>query len=120
MFKNPYLPAALWLAVITILSTSPGVPMPKFNLFSTDKLGHAAAYALLTWLLFKGFNAAKNRTATWKEAIVIFCLAAGYGALMEFVQGTFFPYRFFEVDDMLANGFGAAVVTLYLVMRDER
>ncbi len=117
MFKIPYLPAFIWLVIITILSTSPGVPMPKFNLFSTDKLGHAAAYALLTWLLFKGVKAAKNRSANWKEATVIFCLAAGYGVLMEFVQGTFFPYRFFEIDDMLANGIGALIVTLGVVMQ---
>ena len=115
MFKKPYLPAALWLAVITVLSTSPGVPMPKFNLFSTDKIGHAAAYALLTWLLLRGFQAAKNRSANWKEAFFIFGLSAGYGILMEFVQGTFFPYRFFEVDDMLANAFGATLVTGYWV-----
>ncbi len=92
--------------------------MPKFNLISMDKLGHAGAYGLLAWLLFQGFKAAKNRLATYMEAFIIFFLATGYGAFMEFVQATFFPYRFFEVDDMLANGIGAGIATLYVVTSD--
>ena len=114
MFKKNYWPACFWLVLLTILSVMPGVPMPKFNLFSMDKLGHAGAYAILTWLIFRGFQAAKGRKANWKEGIVIFCLSTGYGALMEFVQGTFFPYRFFELDDMLANGFGAFIVAIVI------
>ena len=86
--------------------------MPKFDLFSSDKIGHAGAYAVLAWLMFRGFRAAHGRAATWKEAMAIFCLTTGYGILMEVVQGTFFPYRFFEVDDMLANGIGALVATI--------
>lgn len=112
MFKKPYLPAALWLALVTALSVSSGVPMPKFNLFSADKIGHAGAYAVLAWLLLSGFKAANRRVPNIKESLIIFGLATGYGALMEFVQGTFFPNRFFEVDDMLANAFGALVATI--------
>lgn len=115
MFKKPYLPAFLWLLAVTELSVMPGVPLPKFDLFSTDKLGHAAAYALLAWLIFRGFRAANGRNASWKEGLVICSIATGYGILMEFVQGAFFPNRFFEVDDMLANAFGAVMV--YLVVR---
>jgi VanZ family protein len=112
MFIKPYLLAFVWLVVITVLSISPGVPMPKFNLLSVDKIGHAGAYALLTWFMFRGFKAANSRPANWKESMVIFSLSTAYGVLMEFVQGTFFPYRFFEVDDMLANAFGALVATI--------
>jgi VanZ family protein len=112
MFKKPYLPAALWLAIVTALSVSPGVPMPRFNLLSADKVGHAVAYAMLAWLLFQGFKAANRRLPNTKESLIIFSLATGYGILMEFVQGTFFPNRFFEVDDMLANAFGALLATI--------
>ena len=112
MYKIPYLPALVWLAIVTGLSVMPGVPMPKFNLFSADKIGHAAAYALLAWLLLRGFKAQHKRAANARETLMFFGLATGYGILMEFVQGTFFPYRFFEVDDMLANTFGAMVAAL--------
>jgi VanZ family protein len=115
MFKRPYLPAFVWLGIVTALSVMPGGALPKFNLFSADKIGHAAAYAVLTWLLLRGFRSANGRAAQWKEHGAIFCLATGYGILMEFVQGTFFPNRFFEVDDMLANGFGALLATLIVL-----
>ena len=112
MLKKPYLLPLLWLLMLTALSVSPGVPAPKFNLFSADKIGHAVAYGGLAWLMFRGFKAANSRPANWKESIFIFSISTGYGILMEFVQGTFFPYRFFEVADMLANAFGALVATL--------
>ncbi len=104
---KPYLPAALWLTVVTILSVSPNVQLPKFELFSADKLAHAGAYALLFGLLVWGVRKSKDRAATRGEMLLFFCLATGYGALMEWVQGTFFPYRLFEYDDMLANAAGA-------------
>jgi VanZ family protein len=112
MLKKAYLPAIGWLLLVTILSVISGVPAPKFNLFSIDKIGHAGAYAVLTWLLFYGFKKANGRMADRKESAVIFCIAAGYGVCMEFIQGAFFPSRFFEVDDMYANAFGAFVATL--------
>lgn len=109
MFRKPYLPAFIWLIIVTALSVMPGVPLPKFNLFSADKLGHAGAYAVLAWLMFRGFKTANGRAANGPEILVIFALAAGYGVFMEFIQGTFFPTRFFEVDDMIANAIGAAL-----------
>ena len=110
---KPYLPAAVWLAIITLLSVTPSVQLPKFELFSTDKLAHAGAYAMLTALLLRGIWKSKGRNATRGELFLVFCLSAGYGALMEWVQGTFFPYRFFEYDDMLANAAGAFLVVIF-------
>lgn len=102
------IPALLWLAFITGLSVLPSVPLPKFDLFSPDKLGHAAAYGLLVWLILWGWRRAGkpiSRGAAAGAAV----FATGYGVLMEFVQGAFIPGRFYEYDDMLANAFGALV-----------
>lgn len=110
------MPALLWLAIITWLSTTPSVQLPKFNLFSADKLAHAAAYALLTGLLVWGVRRVRQRAVNRIEMWGVFCFSAGYGALMEWVQGTFFPGRFFEFDDMLANAAGAflALIVVHL------
>lgn len=102
-----YLPAAVWLVLVTILSTGGGVPMPKFNLIGPDKLAHAASYALLAGLLLFGYQKSSGRQPNLRVFIVVFCFAAGYGALMEWVQDTFYPNRFYEFDDMLANSIGA-------------
>jgi len=111
---RPFLPALLWLIAITFLSLSSNVPMPRVNFFSPDKVAHAGAYALLTWLLALGLRKSKTGPLSNRNLLLIFCFAAGYGALMEWVQGTFFPNRFFEYYDMLANATGALLAIIIL------
>jgi VanZ family protein len=111
---KPFLPALLWLVAITFLSLSSNVPMPKIDFFSPDKLAHAGAYALLTALLALGVRKSKNSPLSRSNLLLIFCFAAGYGAFMEWVQGTYFPNRFFEYYDMLANASGALFAIVIL------
>ena len=110
------LPALLLLVVITFLSLSSNVPMPRVNFFSLDKVAHAGAYALLTWMLALGVRKSKNSPLTRNNLLWIFCFAAGYGVWMEWVQGTFFPNRFFEYFDMLANAAGSlfAIILMHI------
>ena len=113
---KPLIPAVLWLIVITFLSTRGTVPMPKFNLIGADKLGHAGAYGLLVWLILLGVYRVKSSdTYMLGYRPGVFLFATGYGILMEFVQANFFPGRFFEYDDMLANAIGAAIGWLIFV-----
>ena len=115
-----WLPPLLWLVLTTVVSVLPGVQLPQFSLVSIDKLGHALAYAGLTGLCWWALRRLHARAPTFREGLLLFCFAAGYGALMEFVQGHFLPSRFFEFDDMLANNFGAAIAWLlcYWQLRD--
>ena len=94
---------------ITWLSTKGGIPLPGFSLIGTDKLAHASAYALLTFLLLRAFSV---HGANLQRQGIVWLFAAGYGATMEFVQATWFPNRFFEYDDMLANAIGAGLALL--------
>ena len=114
MHWKPFLPALLWLLAITFLSLSSNVPMPKVNFFSPDKVAHAGAYAVLTWLLAWGVRKSKNSPLSASDLVLIFCFSAGFGALMEWAQGTFFPNRFFEYKDMLANALGALFAIVIL------
>jgi len=103
-----YFPAFAWLIAIVFLSTKGGVSMPSFDLFQTDKLAHAGAYALLAGLILWG--AARQQGADrirWRHGLAVVLFASAFGALMEWVQFRFFPDRFFEYDDMLANAIGA-------------
>lgn len=95
--------ALLWWLAITWLSTRGGIPLPGFDLFQTDKLGHAAAYALFSFLLVLSW-----RPASKMAYLLLYIIVFGYGVAMEWVQFRFFPNRFFEIDDMVANGIGAA------------
>jgi VanZ family protein len=108
MQARHFFPAFAWLVFVTVLSTMPGVQLPRFNLIGTDKLAHAFVYGVLVWLILRGVARAGMRISLWM-GLAAFACSAGYGAFMEWVQGTFFPGRFFEWDDMIANTFGAAV-----------
>ena len=105
----PWLPAFLWLLIVTGASVTPGVSLPKFDLFSVDKIGHLFAYGALFWLSSWGYTRSSGRRAGWKEGLAIFVLSTAYGIFMEYVQGAFIPGRFYEVDDMIANTAGAAI-----------
>lgn len=105
---KPYLPAIVWLLVITGMSLVPKIQLPEFNLMSTDKVGHVAAYALLVWLILRGYKQKNGIEADWKIGLAVVFTATLYGALLEFVQGNFIPGRLFGFDDMLANTIGAA------------
>lgn len=107
LMTKSYLPAIVWLLIITGMSVVPKLQLPEFNLMSTDKLGHVAAYALLVWLLLRGFKQKNGHDADWKIGLAIVCAATLYGALLEFVQGNFIPGRLFGYDDMIANTAGA-------------
>lgn len=104
-----YWPALLWLLFITGLSVMPGVQLPSFQLFSSDKLAHAVVYGVLTWLLLRAYYRSHQAFSGNVPAFVICCISISYGILMEFVQYQFIPGRFYEVDDMLANAFGCVV-----------
>ena len=108
LYSKYFIPALLWLAIITGMSVVPKITLPKFDLFATDKVGHLAAYAVLVGLVLYGLNKQNGRQATWKEGWIVFCAATLYGAMLEFVQGNFSPGRFFGYDDMIANALGAA------------
>jgi VanZ family protein len=100
--KERLLLPVIWFLTITWLSTRGGISLPHFSLIGTDKLGHAAAYGLFVWLLLVAYN---ERGKRYYYGVGIFAFA--YGTLMEVVQYLFFPNRYFELDDMMANGFGA-------------
>ena len=86
------------------LSISPGIQLPDAGI-STDKLAHFAAYGLLGWLVLRALH--KTNKLTTKLARASVAWVAAYGASLEVVQWAFFPNRFFEIGDMIANTAGA-------------
>lgn len=113
-----FIPALLWLLLITALSTLPNPQLPGFKLLAADKLVHAVVYGVLAWLLLRGHSLAQQRSVRWRERAAAFLFATAYGVLMEWVQYAFIPGRFYEFDDMLANAVGA-VVGVVIFRRDQ-
>ncbi len=95
-----YVPALVTALTIGWLSTTGEVQLPPTGL-SIDKVGHLVAYAVLAWWLLWGL--AKTDRLNRRNLIGVCILGAGYGIALEFVQKWYFPGRFFEVLDMVAN-----------------
>ena len=101
-----FLPALIWSAIILSLSISPGISLPPswMDLIGWDKLGHLVFYAILVITWAWGYQKRGHTTLRWSIGISIL-----YGILLEWVQYAFFPNRYFEVLDIIANIIGVLI-----------
>jgi len=98
----------LWALLILWLSLDPSPPVPENELFGWDKLQHAAAYALMTFLAGSAFYAfSGNFYRSWLAAAGISIV---YGGLIELLQGWCTEARSAEFGDLVADTIGAVVV----------
>ena len=113
-----YIPAILWSFLILFLSTTGGINLPAswWDLISLDKVGHLVVYGIFCMLLLGGFT--HNRSLALEQRGIIIALGVSiiYGIGMEVIQYTFFPGRFFEIPDIIANIIGS-FLGLYLFKR---
>lgn len=111
-----YIPAIICTGLIFWLSVTSGSNFPESikDLFSYDKLGHALAYGVLSATYFYAIRQSK-KALTIKEMIFVCLGTILYGILLEFIQYTFFPGRYFEVLDILANIMG--IVISFLIFK---
>lgn len=113
-----FIPALLWAAVIFTLSTGTSVEVPRLStLLEPDKAAHAAAYFVLAGLFMWGAH--RGRGVSFTAAAVVFLLTSLYGIGMECIQYAFFPNRFFEVPDIIANIIGSfsGVLALFFLIK---
>ncbi len=102
-----------WAVVIFILSTMPGQQLPKIDwLMTPDKFGHAAVYGVLTVGVYYSLRPylKSMKSNRW----LAFGIASFYGIAMEVIQYAFFPNRYFEIWDIVANIIGALGALLFL------
>jgi len=111
-----YIPAILCGILIFWLSVTSGANFPETfkDLFSSDKIGHGIAYGTLSFLLFWGFQKSKE-SMNILQMTLLAASAAFYGFIMELIQYYFFPGRYFEVLDILANIMG--IVITYMIFK---
>lgn len=113
-----YIPAILWSLVILFLSTMGGINLPPswWDYISVDKVGHLVVYGLFTLLLVLGFTQNRTLPLANNNRNIALGISIIYGIGMEVVQYTFFPGRFFEIPDIIANIIGS-ILGLYLYKR---
>lgn len=102
-----YYPAAAWAVFILALSVGPSPNLPDTLNFEPDKAAHAFVYGVLVYLALRALRAGDKVTRSNVLKVVIFSIL--YGLLLEVLQKTFFPYRYFEWGDVLANTVGSVL-----------
>jgi VanZ family protein len=134
-----WIPAIIWLCVITLESTELGAgentsrilyPLLHF-LFNLDpirfavwhfyirKTGHFAGYAILSWLLFRAWRAtwpfAGAGAWSFHWARISFCMSALVASLDEWHQ-TFIPTRTGRWQDIVLDSLAALCMQVFLWM----
>ena len=89
------------LIIILCLVPIPNLKIPEFNLIQTDKLIHVIVYFVM-FLIWVKSNILKDNNLKFKTLIVVFLISFS----LEFLQGTSFIKRYFELADLIANSFG--------------
>jgi VanZ family protein len=117
-----YIPAISGAILIFLLSTLIGakVPLPDSMPIAPDKLGHLLAYLVLTLAL--GWGLFKNKRLTTRNTWLMLLGITTYGMALESIQFIFFPDRYFEWWDMLANLVGVllAVVIIFFQIKSRQ
>ena len=113
-YTKSFLPAFIWALLILYLSTRGKVNVPSSfsDLFEWDKLGHATFYMILAFALFWGLKQINALKQINIIVVAIACIA--YGVILEYVQYYFFPGRYLEINDMIANTVGVMISLVLL------
>ena len=107
-----------YAALVALASLLPGNRLPTIpdwsRLFSPDKVAHFGVYAIFALLLSVCFSE-RGKTRT---TVIAFSVAAGFGALMEILQGISGTGRQADVVDMVANALGALLgIAIWLLLQ---
>jgi len=113
--------AILWSLFLIFLSGFAGAinfPESLWDLISTDKAAHFVVYGIYAFLCLKAFELSGMDTNIVRFGIVIWC--SFYGFLMETFQYYFFPGRYFEFLDNVANISGVLVgLILFILIKNK-
>lgn len=115
-----FIPPAVVMVTIFVLSHQPGGILPLSALPGIDKIAHMAVYGLLAATLIRAFSYRPRQA--WSGRVVtmtiVWCLL--YGITDEFHQ-SFIPGRSVSGLDVLADTAGALLVgTVWLFLRRSR
>lgn len=105
------------ILLILIASATPGDQLPPSPFFDFDKVVHVLIYAVLQVAVLRGFLLQSNFPFLRKYYLLIgFAFSAGYGYLMEVMQGFVFRNRSYDLYDASANAAGVVLGTFIFIL----
>lgn len=115
-FIQSYWAALLWAAFILLVCSLPGYDLPNLNFWDIDyidKLEHLVVFAILGFLMVYGFRRRYEKMLLTKKMLWMFILiSAAFGGFTEILQGLFFPTRFADLVDFIADSLGGVLGTI--------
>lgn len=117
-FLHSYWAALLWAAFILLVCCLPGYDLPNLNFWDIDyidKLEHMTVFAILGFLLVYGSRRRSSEQTTMPTTKVLWAfiiISASFGGLTEILQGLFFPTRFADIFDFIADALGGVLGTI--------
>lgn len=100
-----------WIFTLLYFTLSPSPPQIG-GLWGWDKLQHAAALGILTFLVTNGCLASnKNLTSSFTIGFIV---SVAFGIFIELLQKTLTENRKADVNDIIADAFGAFIVLIFM------
>lgn len=99
----------LYIIAILAVSTVPGGAIPKFNIWSFDKILHIVEYFILAFLMI---NVVENNSKN--TILLIIFVGFIYGGFNEIWQGLI-AHRYASIYDAIANGIGMVIGSVVTV-----
>lgn len=115
-----FLPAILWVVLITFLSLVSSRNLQKFtvDIVSFDKLAHLIIYAVLSFFIAWGIKKSLMRKKlSLKLLAMIFLFTSIYGIGIEVLQKSISTGRHFEYYDIIANIIGSFIGLLFFIRK---
>ena len=108
---------AIFVTLVVVylsLGNPPQLGPRMFDFAGADKFKHALAYSTLAVLWLNATTIGTPTSGSIKRTFWLVLVVALFflGVLLEVLQWTLFPNRFFEYADMLANGVGIGIGSL--------
>lgn len=110
-----FFPAIIWGLIILYLSGGADIQLPPsvWDIIAVDKVGHLVFYGILAYLIALGCYKNQQEKISRKTLIISCLISSIYGICLEFMQYSFFPNRYFEVLDIIANISGSLIGILF-------
>ena len=93
------------MVILAFLMLLPSENIPDVKVFSYDKLGHLAVFAILYLLLAWGFTKQNQNKADNKSKYLALTISIVYSTSLELLQ-KLVPGRAFDLYDIIANSSG--------------
>jgi len=118
-FIANWLPPILWMGLIFFLSSRPRVVVSETYIvnFLIFKFLHVVEYALLYFLLFRGFNSLSKKRFSRDEKFIFPIFLSILYAVTDEIHQTFVPTREGKIRDVLIDTGGILLLYSYIKIK---